>query len=139
LGHRGGPFWKNKDRAWDIWKGELEKEDEDIFEAAKREFEEESGLALPSIKESDFIPLGNAKLLSGKYLHIWAFEADYDVAKIKSNTFELEWPPRSGKLEKFPEMDRGEYIPIEEAKEKVNPALEVILDRLKDSLAERAG
>ena len=101
LVHPGGPYWSKKDAgAWTIPKGEYE-EPEDPLEAAKREFEEETGIA----PRGDFLPLGQIRQAGGKLVTAWAFEADCDASAIRSNTFSLEWPPRSGKMREFPEVD----------------------------------
>lgn len=118
LVHPGGPFWQNKDAgAWTIPKGELE-QGEDALEAAQREFEEEMGFK-PS---GDFRQLQSIKQKSGKTVHAWAFEGDCDVKQIKSNSFTMEWPPRSGRMASFPEVDRAAFFELAEAKRKINPA-----------------
>src|SRR5262249_9396094 len=111
LVHPGGPFWAGKDEgAWSIPKGECG-EGEDALEAAKRELEEEVGLRL----ESGFLPLGSFRQSRAKTIDIWAAEGDFDPAKLKSNTFSLEWPPRSGRMQQFPEVDRAAWFGPEEA------------------------
>ncbi len=118
LVHPGGPYWAKKDAgAWTIPKGEIEPL-EDALAAAKREFEEETGVK----PEGPFRPLPSVKLRSGKTVHAWAFEGDCDAGMVKSNSFRMEWPPRSGKEQEFPEVDRAGWFPIEEAKEKILPA-----------------
>jgi predicted NUDIX family NTP pyrophosphohydrolase len=118
LVHPGGPFWAKKDQgAWTIPKGELEP-GEDALAAAKREFEEELGLAPSGL----FIQLESVKQKSGKVVHAWAFEGDCDPSAVKSNTFTIEWPPRSGRLMEFPEVDRAEFFPLESAVQKIIPA-----------------
>jgi predicted NUDIX family NTP pyrophosphohydrolase len=118
LVHPGGPFWKNKDlESWSIPKGEFT-DDEDALVAAQREFLEETGFEV----DGDFIKLEPVKLKSGKTVFAWALEFDIDVSLIKSNEFEIEWPPKSGKLQKFPEIDRAEWFQTAEALKKVNPA-----------------
>jgi predicted NUDIX family NTP pyrophosphohydrolase len=115
LGHMGGPFWVNKDKgAWSIIKGEYG-EDEDPFLAAKREFVEETGLE-PS---GDFKELKEIKQPSGKHIKIWAFKGDFNPENLKCNTFELEWPPKSGIFQNFPEIDRVAWLPTNIAKEKI--------------------
>jgi predicted NUDIX family NTP pyrophosphohydrolase len=115
LCHMGGPFWKKKDSgSWTIPKGECE-EGEDPIDTAKREFFEETGF----IPEGTFIELTTLKQPGGKQVSAWAFESDCDVSKIKSNTFELEWPPHSGKISTFPEIDRAEWFTIKPAREKI--------------------
>ena len=116
LVHPGGPFWKNKDAgAWSIPKGE-HAGDEDALEAAKREFFEETGMRF----EGEFIELAPIKQAGGKTIYAWALEADLDPGEIKSNEFEMEWPPRSGKKQSFPEIDRGAWFLVDKAKEKIN-------------------
>jgi predicted NUDIX family NTP pyrophosphohydrolase len=130
LVHPGGPFWKNKEEgAWSIPKGEFE--NEDPLEAAKRELKEETGI----ICEGDFMALGSAILRSGKKIFAWALEKDIDPGTIKSNLFEMEWPPRSGKKQSFPEVDRGGWFSAAEAKQKINSAQRVFIDELLNRLA----
>jgi predicted NUDIX family NTP pyrophosphohydrolase len=118
LAHPGGPFWKNRDLgAWSIPKGEFT-DDENPLDAAIREFEEETGVRA----SGDFIPLGSVRLQSGKTIFAWALEQDIDATAIKSNEFEIEWPPKSGKRILIPEVDRAEWFPVTEAMEKINPA-----------------
>lgn len=127
LVHPGGPFWRNKDDgAWSIPKGEIEPEEDPLL-AAQREFQEEMGIK-PAGK---FVSLGNVKLKSGKVVHAWAFEGDCDPATIKSNTFSLEWPPKSGKVQQIPEIDKAAFLPIMQARVKINPAQAAFLDRLQ--------
>jgi len=122
LVHPGGPFWKNKDlESWSIPKGEFAN-DENPLDAAKREFYEETGFKLESESESDFIELDSVKLKSGKTIFAWALEFDIDATLIKSNEFEMEWPPKSGKQQSFPEVDRAEWFQTEHALKKINPA-----------------
>lgn len=118
LVHPGGPFWKNKDvGAWTIPKGEFEDEEESL-DAARREFREETGIAV----NGDFIELTPVKQKSGKWVYGWALEYELDLSKMKSNTFEIEWPPKSGKVQAFPEIDKGEWFTEKTAIEKINPA-----------------
>lgn len=118
LVHPGGPFWKNKDlESWSIPKGEFTA-DEDPLEAAKREFKEETGFEV----DGDFIALEWVKLKSGKTVFAWAVEYDIDVALVKSNEFEMEWPPKSGSMKSFPEIDKAEWFQTAEALKKINPA-----------------
>ena len=118
LVHPGGPFWKNKDlESWSIPKGEFT-DDEDPLEAARREFNEETGFEI----DGDFINLESVKLKSGKTIFAWAVEFDIDVALVKSNEFEMEWPPKSGSMKSFPEVDRAEWFQTAEALKKINPA-----------------
>jgi predicted NUDIX family NTP pyrophosphohydrolase len=131
LVHPGGPFWKNKDAgAWSIPKGEFT-EEEDPLKAAMREFEEETGTRLAG---DDFFPLGSTKLKSGKIVFAWALKGNIDAGKIKSNTFPLEWPPKSGKKIMVEEVDRAEWFSVEDAKEKINPAQVVFIERLTEKL-----
>jgi predicted NUDIX family NTP pyrophosphohydrolase len=126
LVHPGGPFWKNKDAgAWTIPKGEAAS-GEDLLECAKREFQEELG-AKP---KGEFIALTPVKQKGGKVVHAWAVEGDLDVSEIRSNAFEIEWPPRSGKRIAFPEVDRAEWFSIEEARRKMNPAQVALIAEL---------
>jgi predicted NUDIX family NTP pyrophosphohydrolase len=118
LAHPGGPVWRNKDAAaWTIPKGEIG-DGEDAFEAAKREFAEELGF-MPKIQP---IPLTAVQQKGGKIVHAWAFEGDFNPKEIQSNLFEMEWPPRSGRTQKFPEIDRAEWFDTATAKAKINPA-----------------
>lgn len=118
LVHPGGPFWKNKDlESWSIPKGEFT-EDEDPLEAAKREFKEETGFDV----DGEFIKLEWVKLKSGKTIFAWAVEFDIDPTLVKSNEFEMEWPPKSGSMKSFPEIDKAEWFQTAEALKKINPA-----------------
>jgi len=115
LVHPGGPLWARKDDgAWSIPKGELE-EGEDGLSAARREFEEETG-ASPS---GTFIPLEPVRQPTGRIIHAWALEADFDPAALHSNEFEMEWPPRSGRRQHFPEVDRAQWFMLDEAAVKI--------------------
>jgi predicted NUDIX family NTP pyrophosphohydrolase len=126
LVHPGGPFWKNKDRgAWSIPKGEFG-HDEEPLAAAIREFGEETGMQL----QGNFITLSPVKQRSGKWIHAYGLEGDLDPSALRSNTFSLEWPPRSGKYLDVPEVDRGEWFDYETAKEKLIPGQVAILDEL---------
>jgi predicted NUDIX family NTP pyrophosphohydrolase len=128
LVHPGGPFWAGRDAgAWSIPKGE-HGDDEDPQACARREFEEETGTALPPGALSD---LGTVRLKSGKQVTAWAAEGDLDADAIRSNTFELEWPPRSGRMQAFPEIDRAGWFGLEAAREKLNPAQAQFVDRLQ--------
>jgi predicted NUDIX family NTP pyrophosphohydrolase len=127
IGHMGGPFWAKKDDGgWSIPKGEYEP-GEDPFAVALREFEEELGTAVPA---SDFVPLGELRTTSSKVLVVWAAEGDLDASAAVSNTFELEWPPRSGRIQEFPEIDRAAWFPIEVARTKLVKGQVGFLDRL---------
>jgi predicted NUDIX family NTP pyrophosphohydrolase len=131
LVHPGGPFWAKKDLgSWTIPKGEY-LEGEDPLQAAQREFQEETGFTAGA----SFTALGDLKQPSGKILTAWAFEGDCDPAQLKSNTFPLEWPPRSGRQTEFPEIDRGAWFPIEAAREKLLPGQRPLLDRLLQKIA----
>jgi predicted NUDIX family NTP pyrophosphohydrolase len=133
LVHLGGPFWAKKEAgAWFIPKGEVEP-GEDRMAAARREFEEETGLK----SKGELIPLGNVKNKSGKTVFAWAFEGDCDPRSLRSNTFVLEWPPRSGKQREFPEIDRASFFAIEEASEKMHPAEFPFVERLHEILAKK--
>ncbi|SHM23929.1 NUDIX domain-containing protein [Mucilaginibacter sp. OK098] len=126
LVHPGGPFFKNKDMgAWSIPKGEF-LDDEESFIAAKREFEEETGQAI----DGNFIPLNPVKLKSGKMVYAWAVEGDINHETIFSNLFEMEWPPKSGKKQSFPEIDRAGWFEIDEAKLKINGAQAAFIEEL---------
>ncbi|MDB5258434.1 MAG: hydrolase [Chitinophagaceae bacterium] len=119
LVHPGGPLWKNKDlESWSIPKGEFVAP-EKAMDAALREFEEETGQAITA---KEFIELKPVKLKSGKTVYAWACEQDIDADAIKSNTFSLEWPPKSGRFNDYPEIDRAEWFELEEALKKINPA-----------------
>ena len=129
LVHPGGPFWAKKDLgAWSIPKGEHE-EDEDAQACAIREFTEETGSA-PS--PGELTDLGTVKLKSRKTVQAWALEGDLDATQVTSNTFSLQWPPRSGTFADFPEVDRAEWFGLEEAAERINPAQAAFLQRLRN-------
>lgn len=131
LVHPGGPFWAKKDDgAWFLPKGEIEP-DEDPLAAAYREFREELGLE-PPIGEP--VALGSVKNKGGKQIQAWALEGDLDLAGFRSNTFSLEWPPRSGKQREFPEVDRAQYFGIEQAVQKMHEAELPLVQRLVQSL-----
>jgi predicted NUDIX family NTP pyrophosphohydrolase len=130
LVHPGGPFWAKKDRgAWSIPKGEYS-EGEDPLAAARREFKEETGLAV----EGNFIELGTIRQAGGKLVSAWAIEGDFDPGKLVSNRFELQWPPHSGRMIEVPEVDRGAWFCLPEAKERILPSQSPILDRLAEKL-----
>jgi predicted NUDIX family NTP pyrophosphohydrolase len=129
LGHPGGPFWQNKDDgAWSIPKG-LIGADEAPLSAARREFVEETGYD----PHGDFLPLGEARQPGGKVVQAWAIEGDWDPALIRSNTFEMEWPPRSGRRRTFPEIDRAAWFGIADARRKILKGQTVFVDRLLES------
>ena len=126
LAHPGGPLWARKDLgAWTLPKGQFT-EGEQPLDAAKREFEEEMG----SAPAGEFQPLGTLKQPSGKVIHAWAVESDFDAAGVKSNLFSLEWPPRSGRFAEFPEVDRAAWFSIPEARRKILKGQAPFLDRL---------
>jgi predicted NUDIX family NTP pyrophosphohydrolase len=128
LVHPGGPFWAKKDAgAWSIPKG-LADEGEDLLAAAKREFLEETGMAV----DGDFPDLGAHKQAGGKTIVAWACEGDFDPALLKSNTFVIEWPPHSGRMAEFPEVDRAAWYSIDEALEKINKGQRPIIARLRE-------
>jgi predicted NUDIX family NTP pyrophosphohydrolase len=130
LGHMGGPFWARKDDgAWSIPKGEYGPGEEPLA-VARREFEEELGSPVPA---ADLLPLGELRG-SGKVLTMWAAEGDLDAAACRSNTFELEWPPRSGRVQEFPEVDRAAWFDLDTARGKLVRGQVPFLDRLLASL-----
>ena len=130
LVHPGGPFWKGKENGtWSIPKGEFQ-DNEDALVAAKREFEEETGMSL----EGDFIELKAIQQKGGKLVYAWAVEGEIDADKIVSNTFEQEWPYKSGKWQTHPEVDKAAWLSIEKAKEKINPAQAALIDDLVEKL-----
>jgi predicted NUDIX family NTP pyrophosphohydrolase len=126
LVHPGGPYWLKKDHeAWSIPKGEFNPE-EIPLEAALRETNEELGVVI----QGDFTPLTPVRQKSGKVIHAWAVKGDFDVSLLKSNTFEMEWPPKSGEMKSFPEIDKAEWFDLAQAKEKINPGQMPLLDEL---------
>jgi predicted NUDIX family NTP pyrophosphohydrolase len=131
LVHPGGPFWARKDAGvWSIPKGEFD-DTEDPLACALREFEEETGTALDP---DEPVELGSVKQRSGKVVTAWAAEGDLDADSIRSNTFRMQWPPRSGQWATFPEVDRAGWFGLAEAREKLNPAQVEFLDRLAERL-----
>lgn len=133
LAHPGGPYWGRRDAGvWSIPKGEIEA-GEDALAAARREFEEETG-ARP---EGPFLELPSVTQKAGKIVHAWAFAGDCDPSAIRSNTFRLEWPPGSGKMAEFPEIDRAEFFSPEEAREKINPAQAPLIEALEAKVGGR--
>jgi predicted NUDIX family NTP pyrophosphohydrolase len=133
IGHMGGPFWARKDAGgWSIPKGEYGPDDDPLL-AARREFAEELGHCVPAV---DLLPLGELRQSSGKVLTIWAAEGDLDPTTTRSNTFELEWPPRSGRLQSFPEIDRCAWFPVTEARIRLVRGQVPFLDRLLERLPE---
>jgi predicted NUDIX family NTP pyrophosphohydrolase len=130
LVHPGGPFWQKRDEgAWSIPKGELA-DNEDGMQVARREFQEELGSAAPV---GEGTSLGDVRQAGGKVVHAWALPGDLDVNRIVSNTFEIEWPPRSGKMQPFPEVDRAGWFDLESARRKLIPAQRLFIDRLEQS------
>jgi predicted NUDIX family NTP pyrophosphohydrolase len=132
LVHPGGPYWARKDDgAWSIPKGEFS-DDEEPLAAARREFEEETGQGV----DGDFLPLESLRQPSGKLVLAWAVAGDFDPSVLRSNTFSMEWPPKSGRLQQFPEVDRAAWFGIDAAKQKIlkgqAPFLEQLLTRMKD-------
>ena len=131
LVHLGGPFWAKKDTgAWFVPKGEVNP-GEDELAAAKREFQEETGLA----PGNDLLPRGSVKHKSGKTVTAWTFEGDCDPATLRSNTFQMEWPPRSGKTREFPEIDRAAFFTVEAAREKMHPTEFEFVTRLLKAIS----
>jgi predicted NUDIX family NTP pyrophosphohydrolase len=131
LVHPGGPYFQNKDEgAWTIPKGEVA-DGENLLDRARIEFEEELGIEA----SGDWMEIGSVKQKGGKTVHAWAFAGDLgNDFKLASNTFEMEWPPRSGKMQRFPEVDRASFFPVEEARMKINAAQTIFLDRLIELL-----
>ena len=134
LVHPGGPYWARRDEgAWSIPKGGIE-EEEDSRTAALRELDEELGGGAPDLDADELIELGSIRQRAGKVVDAWAAEGDFDPAALDSNTFEMEWPPRSGREVEFPEVDRADWFALEEAKRKLLPAQGEFLDRLLEHL-----
>ncbi|NNE75024.1 MAG: NUDIX domain-containing protein, partial [Acidimicrobiales bacterium] len=135
LVHPGGPFWANKDEhAWSIPKGEYDERD-DPAEAAEREFTEELGSSAPAGPRLD---LGEVKQ-SNKTVRVWAVEADFDAASVVSNTFEMEWPPKSGTMRRFPEIDRAAWFPLDDAPSKLHKGQASVVTKLRVALATDTG
>lgn len=129
LGHMGGPFYARRDAgAWTVPKGEYDPA-EPAWDAARREFEEELGLPPP---EGGAVPLGEVRQAGGKVVTVWAVEADLDPATVVPGTFRMEWPPRSGRIEEFPELDRVAWFPVDRAREVIVKAQAALLDRLDE-------
>jgi len=138
LVHPGGPFWKRKDAgAWTIPKGQIEDEEE-ARACAIREMEEELGAA-PELDPEQLIELGSIKQKAGKVVEAWGAEAEFDPAALASNTFTMEWPPRSGSEQEFPEVDRAAWFDLAAAREKILPAQAELLDRLLERLESADG
>jgi predicted NUDIX family NTP pyrophosphohydrolase len=131
LGHPGGPYWTRKDiGAWTLPKGEYDHTEQPL-DAALREFNEETGFtATPP-----FLPLGELRMKSGKRITAWAFEGDADPARLECNSFEIEWPPRSGLMRSFPEIDRAQWFGLDEARRRLLPGQAGFIDRLLAALA----
>jgi len=135
LVHPGGPFWASRDAGvWSLPKGEYD-ESEEPLAAALREFREETGIDPPA---GDAVELGESRQRSGKLVRAFALEGDVDAQRISSNTFEIEWPPRSGRRERFPEVDRGGWFKLEAAREKLVPGQVPFLDALQRALGGSA-
>lgn len=131
IAHMGGPFWARKDAgAWSIPKGEYTAEEEPLA-AARREFAEEMGSAAP---DGDVVPLGSVKQSGGKVVTTFAVEGDFDLAGFRSNTFELEWPRGSGRMQEFPEVDRAEWVSVDVARQKLVKGQLPVLDALLQHL-----
>lgn len=134
LVHPGGPYWVKKDLgAWSIPKGEPEP-GEESRQCALRELGEELGPAAPSLDPAELIELGSVRQKGGKVVHAWGAEADFDPDALASNSFELEWPPRSGSRNEFPEVDMAAWFDPEEARRRILPAQAPLIDRLLESL-----
>jgi predicted NUDIX family NTP pyrophosphohydrolase len=131
LVHPGGPYWRNKDEgAWSFPKGEFDPASEDPLLVARRELYEETGCE----PAGEFLPLGTVTQAGGKVVHLWAVRGDCDVSSVKSNTFTVEWPPRSGRRQEFPEVDRAGWFPVQQARRKLLEGQRPFLDLL-DELA----
>jgi predicted NUDIX family NTP pyrophosphohydrolase len=134
LVHSGGPYWANRQwHAWSIPKGEIDP-GEDAFTAAQREFQEETG----QVPKGEFKALKPIRQASGKLVFAWAFEGDFDPAKLHSNTFSIEWPPRSGNMQEFPEVDQAAWFAVQEAKQRIIKAQAQFLDELATMLPTRS-
>lgn len=134
LVHPGGPFWKNKDEgAWSIPKGEIE-QGETPIDVARREFAEELGVPAP---EGELTSLGSIRQAGGKVVHAWAEPGDLDVSRIESSTFTMEWPPSSGRMQAFPEVDRASWFDLETARRMILAAQASFLGRLEEKLGSR--
>lgn len=136
IGHMGGPFWAKKDaRGWSIPKGEYLAGEEEPLTAALREFEEELGQPVP---RGETVELGTCRQSGGKVITTYAVEGDFDLTGFRSNTFELEWPRGSGKIQEFPELDRVAWLTLDVAREKLVQGQVSILDSLRDQLRDQA-
>jgi predicted NUDIX family NTP pyrophosphohydrolase len=135
LGHMGGPFWERRDTgAWSIPKG-LTEPGEDLLAAAHREFREELGVPVPP---GELIDLGSVKQSANKIVTVWALEGDLDPAQVVPGTFTMEWPPRSGRIQEFPEIDRAAWFDLDTAYQKIVAYQRPFLDRLRDHLRRAA-
>lgn len=134
--HPGGPFWKDKDiGAWSIPKGEVDDEDgKDLLETAKREFYEETGI-VPPLEDEKYHYLGEIEQKNKKIVYAWAFEGDWHGLLLCRSFVEVEWPYKSGKMIKIPEVDRAEFFILEKVKEKINPAQFILIEKLKKILS----
>lgn len=131
LVHPGGPFWSRKNKGvWSVPKGEYD-EREDPLKAAQREFSEETGFSISGV----FTPLGTIQQKGGKRVTAWAVQSKLDPADIQSNTFEMEWPPKSGHIQEFPEVDRADWFSLSDARDKLIPSQHPFLDRLEHTLS----
>ena len=132
LGHPGGPYFARRDAAvWSVLKGETAPGEDDLEALARREFAEETGHEPP---DGPMLPLGDVRQAGGKIVHCWAVEGDLDPSRATSNTFEMAWPPRSGRVQAFPEIDRVAWFDLATAREKINPAQAAFLDRLEEGV-----
>jgi predicted NUDIX family NTP pyrophosphohydrolase len=135
LVHPGGPFWAKKDLgAWSLPKGEF-LEGQDPLQAARREFTEETGLVV----DGEFRRLEPVKQSGGKIVHAWAIESDCDAGKVRSNSFSMEWPRKSGRVQQFPEVDRAEWFNLSEARRRITAGQVALLDQLMSSLELKEG
>lgn len=136
IAHMGGPFWARKEeRAWSVPKGELEEGESDDLAVARREFAEEIGAPAP---DADYVALGEFRYASGKVVAVFAAEApEFAPAEVVSNTFDIEWPPRSGRMQSFPEVDRAAWVPIPRARELLVAGQLPALDALREHLSRR--
>jgi len=133
LGHMGGPFFARRDAgAWSVPKGEYEPDSESAWDAARREFQEELGLPPP---DGEAVPLGEVRQTNGKVVTAWAIEADLDPATVVPGVFSMEWPPKSGQMREFPELDRVEWFGLERARTVIVKAQAAFLDRLAEHSA----
>jgi predicted NUDIX family NTP pyrophosphohydrolase len=133
LGHMGGPFFARRDAgAWTVPKGEYEPDSETAWDAARREFQEELGLPPP---DGEAVPLGEVRQTNGKVVTAWAIEADLDPATVVPGLFSMEWPPKSGQMREFPELDRVEWFRLDRARAVIVKAQAAFLDRLAEHSA----